>query len=98
MFFFSKNFAKIEVSVFEKFLQVFPTFLKKTQYFFLIVFGPLRRVFNTSFGKFREKKSELFFFSKNFAQLFFFAKINFTKISQVPRNHPTFSIYCFSSP
>ena len=74
MFFFSKNFAKIEVSVFEKFLQVFPTFLKKTQYFFLIVFGPLRRVFNTSFGKFREKKSELFFFSKNFAQLFFFCE------------------------
>merc|ERR1712030_87904 len=70
MFFFSKYFAKIiDYFFFRKFFQGFLNFSKTTRYFFLIVFGPLRRVINTSFEK-KIKKNRILFLSKNFASFF----------------------------
>ena len=52
MFFFSKNFAKIGGWFFFRlFEHKFANFSKTTRYFFLIVFGPLRRLFKTSSAK-----------------------------------------------
>ena len=66
MFFFSKYFAKINNHLFlENFFKDFSNFSKTTQYIFLVVFGPLRRVLKTSFGK------KSVFLSKNFASFFF---------------------------
>merc|ERR1712198_275029 len=52
---------------FRKFFQGFLNFSKTTRYIFLIVFGPLRRVINTSFEKKNKKKNRILFLSKNFA-------------------------------
>ena len=85
MFFFSKKIRQNRGFFFFNFYKYFPHFSKTAQYFFLILFAPLRRVFKTSFGKFREKKSEYSFFKKFRTTFFFCEKINFTKISQVSR-------------
>ena len=45
---------------------------KTTQYFFLIVSGPLRRLFKTSFLK-NSKKIKIFKFVKKFRTIFFFS-------------------------
>ena len=50
---------------------LFGNISKTTQYFFLVIFGPLRRLFRTSFGTFQKNKSE-FFPIKKISQLFFF--------------------------
>merc|ERR1711872_773690 len=55
---------------FQKCFQGFLNFSKTTRYIFLIVFGPLRRVINTSFEK-KIKKNRILFLSKNFASFFF---------------------------
>ena len=62
MFFFSKYFAKINNHLFlENFDKDFSNFSKTSQYIFLIVFGPLRRLFKTSSAK----KTTIFkFFNK----------------------------------
>ena len=75
---FFKKFCQNQRSFFSrKFLQEISNFSKITQYFQFIVFGPLRRVFKTSFGKFLEKKSEYFFFKKFRTTFFFCEKIGF---------------------
>ena len=75
---FFKKFRQNQRSFFSrKFLQEISNFSKITQYFQFIVFGPLRRVFKTSFGKFLEKKSEYFFFKKFRTTFFFCEKIGF---------------------
>merc|ERR1712145_30555 len=51
---------------FRKFFQGFLNFSKTTRYIFLIVFGPLRNVINTSF----EKKIKIYFCQK-ISQVFF---------------------------
>jgi len=72
MFFFSKNFAKIKNPFFfENFFKNLSNFSKTTQYFFLIIFGPLRRHIKTSFKKKFKKKIE-FYFCQKISQLFFF--------------------------
>ena len=60
---------------------LFGNISKTTQYFFLVIFGPLRRLFRTSFGTFQKNKSE-FFPIKKISQLFFFEKILVEKIFQ----------------
>ena len=75
MLFFSKNFAKIKNPLFfENFFKNFSNFSKITQYFFLIIFGPLQRHIKTSLKK-NKKKNQILFLSKNFATFFFEAKI-----------------------
>merc|ERR1712198_668532 len=59
---------------FRKFFQGFLNFSKATQYIFLIVFGPLRRVIKTSFEKKIKKKSN-FIFVKKFRKFFFVDEI-----------------------
>ena len=72
MFFFSKNFAKIKNPFFfENFFKNLSNFSKTTQYFFLIIFGPLRRHIKTSLKKKLKKKSN-FIFVKKFRNFFFF--------------------------
>ena len=76
MFFFSKNFAKIKNPLFfENFFKNFSSFSKTTKYFFLIIFGTLRRHNKTSFKKKNQKKNRILFLSKNFATFFFWGKI-----------------------
>ena len=71
MFFFSKNFAKIEGWFFFRlFEHKFANFSKTTRYFFLIVFGPLRRDFKTSSAK-KSKKITIFKFFKKFRTIQF---------------------------
>ena len=71
MFFFSKYFAKIKNDLFfENFYKDFPNFSKTTLYFFLIVFGPLRRVNDISFRIFGNRNWKFFLF-QNISQLFF---------------------------
>ena len=54
---FSKIFAKIGGYFFFRFFEhKFANFSKTTLYFFLIVFGPLRRLFKTSYPKKSKKK------------------------------------------
>ena len=61
---FSKIFAKIGGWFFFRFFEhKFANFSKTTWYFFLIVFGPLRRVFKTSSEK-KSKKITIFKFFK----------------------------------
>ena len=72
MFFFSKYFDKIKNHLFlENFYKDFSNFSKTTRYFFLIVFGPLRRVHKISFRIFRKRNWKFFLF-QNISQLFFF--------------------------
>jgi len=83
MFFFSKNFAKIKNPLFfENFFKNFSNFSKTTKYFFLIIFGPLRRHIKTYFKKNSKKKSN-FIFVKKFRNFFFlrknFGRKKFTK-------------------
>ena len=79
MFFFSKNFAKIKNPLFrENFFKLFSNFSKTTQYFFLVVFGPLTRVIKTCFKKIFEKKIGNFS-NKKISQLFFFLRKNFAR-------------------
>ena len=79
MFFFSKNFVKIKNPLFrEKFIKLFSNFSKTTQYFFLVVFGPLTRVIKTCFEKIFEKKIGNFS-NKKISQLFFFLRKNFSR-------------------
>ena len=71
MFFFSKYFAKINNHLFfENFYKDFSNFSKTTQYIFLIVFGPLRRVIKKSFDKKIEKKSIAIFFFDEIWKIF----------------------------
>ena len=70
MFFFSKNFVKIKNPLFrEKFFKLFSNFSKTTQCFFLIIFGPLRRLIKTYFEKL--KKKSVNFPNKKISQFFF---------------------------
>merc|ERR1712198_776094 len=55
---------------FRKFFQGFLNFSKTTRYISLIVFGPLRRVINTSFEKKIKQKIE-FYFCQKISQVFF---------------------------
>ena len=72
MFFFSKSFAKIGGWFFFRlFEHKFANFSKTTWYFFLIVFGPLRRDFKTSSAK-KSKKKSIFKFFKKFRTIQFF--------------------------
>ena len=71
MFFFSKSFAKIGGWFFFWLSEhKFANFSKTTWYFFLIVFGPLRRDFKTSSAK-KSKKITIFKFSKKFRTIQF---------------------------
>ena len=74
MFYFSKNFAKIKNPLFfDIFFKNFPNFSKTAQYFFLIVFGPLRRFNKPSFEK--NSKNEIeFYYCQKISQLFFLRK------------------------
>ena len=68
MFFFSKYFAKIKKYLFpKKISKGFSNFSKTTQYFFLVVFGPLRRAMKTSLENKSRKKSE---FYRDFGAIF----------------------------
>ena len=63
MFFFSKYIAKIKNDLFfENFYKDFRNLSKTTQYFFLIFFGPLRRVYEISFRIFGNRNWKFFFF------------------------------------
>merc|ERR1711872_704755 len=74
IFFFSKYFAKIiDYFFFENFFKDFSISRKLLDIFFLIVFGPLRRVINTSFEKKIKKKIE-FYFCQKISQVFFSMK------------------------
>ena len=74
MFYFSKNFAKIQNPLFfEFFFNNFSNFSKITEYFFLISFGPLRKLINTSFKE-NFKKNIEFYFCQKISQLFFLRK------------------------
>ena len=65
MFFFSKSFAKIGGGFFFRLSEhKFANFSKTTWYFFLIVFGPLRRDFKTSSAK-KSEKTKNFKYVKN---------------------------------
>ena len=72
MFFFSKSFAKIGGWFFFWLSEhKFANFSKTTWYFFLIVFGPLRRDFKISSAK-KSKKKSIFKFFKKFRTIQFF--------------------------
>ena len=77
-FFQYKNFATFgfreKKKLWKNFL--FGNISKTTQYFFFVIFGPLRKLFRTSFGTFQKNKSE-FFLIKKISQLFFFLRKNF---------------------
>ena len=80
MLFFSKNFAKIKNPFFRfLFFKNISNFSKTRQYFFLVVFGSIRRVMKTSFGKLKKKK--IGNLKKKKSQLFFSKKIGCEKIS-----------------
>ena len=62
---FFKNFRQNRGLVFFRFFEhKFANFSKTTWYFFLIVFGPLRRLFKTSSAKNSKKKTIFKFFKK----------------------------------
>ena len=79
IFLFFKKFCLNQKSLFSR-----KNFSKTTQYFFLIVFGPYRRVMKTSLeklkkkiGNFSNKKiSQLFFAQKNGCEKIFFSGIS----------------------
>ena len=60
----------------------FSNFSKATQYFFLIILGPLRRLIKTYFDKKIQKKIE-FYFCQKISQLFFLGKILAEKIKKL---------------
>ena len=69
---FSKNFEQLFFCEKLHFYKNFSNISETTQYFQFIVFRPLRRVFKTSFRKFREKKWNILFSKK--IELFFLRK------------------------
>ena len=85
MFFFSKSFAKIGGWFFFWLSEhKFANFSKTTWYFFLIVFGPLRRDFKTSSAK-KSKKITIFKFFKKFRTIqFFFIFRHFSILKGIP--------------
>ena len=82
---FSKIFAKIGGYFFFRFFEhKFANFSKTTWYFFLIVFGPLRRDFKTSSAK-KSKKITIFKFFKKFRTIqFFFIFRHFSILKGIP--------------
>merc|ERR1711872_705478 len=67
--FFQNISPKSSTTFFSKIFSRISQFLENYSIYFLIVFGPLRRVIKTSFEKIK-KKNRILFLSKNFASFF----------------------------